>query len=142
VTFDVACSADHAFDVWTKQLGTWWPKDHTVGGGREVTVVLQAGVGGRIYEFGDDGAEHTWGRVTAWEPPVRLAYTWHIGRPASDATDVEIRFVAQGDDLTRVVIEQRGWERFGDEAQSWRARNRTGWDSLVPHYIAAITEPG
>ena len=46
VAFDVGCSRSHAFDVWTSHIGTWWPKDHTVGGEPEVEVILQAGVGG------------------------------------------------------------------------------------------------
>jgi len=75
----------------TSRIDTWWPRDHTVHDA--VAVVVQGRVGGRIYERGADGVEHEWGKVTAWEPPSRLAYTWHIGRDVGDATDVEIRFV-------------------------------------------------
>ena len=32
LSFDVACSAEHAFTVWTAGIGTWWPPDHTVTG--------------------------------------------------------------------------------------------------------------
>ena len=32
MSFDVACSAEHAFTVWTSGIGTWWPPDHTVTG--------------------------------------------------------------------------------------------------------------
>lgn len=135
-TFDLACSAEHAFDVWTSRIDTWWPRDHTLGD--VAAVVLQEGVGGRIYERDVDGGEHDWGRVTAWEPPGRLAYTWHIGRTAEEATDVEISFVAAESGTTRVVIEQSGWERFGDQAGPWRERNHLGWDSLLPHYRNAI----
>jgi hypothetical protein len=51
---------------------------------------------------------------------------------------VEIRFVAQGGDVTRVEIEHRGWERLGTEAEQWRDRNQAGWRTLLPHYQAAI----
>ena len=51
----------------------------------------QGGVGGRIYERTPTGDEHDWGKVTAWEPPPRLAYLWHIGRDRAEATEVEIR---------------------------------------------------
>ena len=136
ITFDVDCTPDHAFDVWTSRIDTWWPRDHTVH--QAVAVVLQGHVGGRIYERDADGAEHDWGEVTAWDPPTRLAYTWHIGRSAHEATDVEIRFVAREPGSTRVQIQQRGWERFGEEAGPWRDRNRVSWDSLLPHYRSAI----
>ena len=55
MSFDVACSADHAFTVWTSGIGTWWPPDHTKTG-RAEAVVLQGGVGGRIFERTADGA--------------------------------------------------------------------------------------
>jgi uncharacterized protein YndB with AHSA1/START domain len=135
-TFDVDCAPEHAFDVWTSRIDTWWPRDHTVGDAALVQLV--EGVGGRIYERGTDGTEHEWGRVTAWDPPRRLAYTWHIGREAADATDVEVRFVPAGPGTTRVEIEQNGWERFGEQAGPWRDRNRIGWDSVLPHFLNAI----
>ena len=62
----------------------------------ELSVVLEPRVGGRIYERTGAGAEHDWGEVTVWEPPSRLAYSWHLRRDRADATDVEIRFVARG----------------------------------------------
>lgn len=67
ITFDVACSAEHAFFVWTTRIGNWWPPDHTVSG-LGADVILQAGVGGRIYERTPDGVVHDWGQVTLWEP--------------------------------------------------------------------------
>ena len=44
--FDVGCSAEHAFTVWTSGIGTWWPADHTVTGRADLDIVLQRGVGG------------------------------------------------------------------------------------------------
>ncbi len=82
--------------------------------------------------------KHTWGEVTVWEPPRRLAYRWHLGRDRADATEVEIRFVDDGEDRTRIEIEHSGWERLGDTADTWRDRNRAGWDSLLPHFAEAV----
>jgi uncharacterized protein YndB with AHSA1/START domain len=143
LSFDVDCPAEHAFTVWTSGIGTWWPSDHTVTGEAGLSVVLQAGVGGRIYERTRDGAEHDWGEVTAWDPPSRLAYLWHLRRDRSDATEVEIRFRALDQDSTRIEIEHRGWERLGSAAGQWREQNRAGWATLVPHFQAAISSaPG
>ena len=47
MTFDVACSAEHAFTVWTSRIGTWWPPGHTVTGQPGLDVILESGVGGR-----------------------------------------------------------------------------------------------
>ena len=79
ISFDVDCSADHAFTVWTSKIGTWWPSDHTVSGDPE-EIVLEGYPGGRIYERTSTGERHEWGEVTTWEPPRRLSYRWHIGR--------------------------------------------------------------
>jgi uncharacterized protein YndB with AHSA1/START domain len=139
ISFDVDCSVEHAFSVWTSGISAWWPPDHTVTGRAGLAIVLQGGVGGRIYERTPEGVEHDWGQVTVWEPPTQLAYLWHLRRDRADATEVEIRFLAQDDTSTRVEIEHRGWERLGSEADEWRTRNQAGWQGLLPHYIAAIT---
>jgi hypothetical protein len=55
-SFDVACSAEHAFRVWTDRIGIWWPPDHTASGQADL-IVLEGGVGGRIYERTSDGVE-------------------------------------------------------------------------------------
>jgi uncharacterized protein YndB with AHSA1/START domain len=138
LAFDVACPVEHAFAVWTSEIAVWWPADHTVTSERGLVVVLEAGVGGRIYERTPHGVEHDWGEVTVWEPPTRLAYLWHLRRDRADATEVEIRFVSRADAGTRVEIEHRGWERLGAGGQDWRERNRAGWETLLPHYLAAL----
>ena len=139
LTFEVDGPVEHAFDVWTGRIGQWWPADHTVSAEAGLTVVLEGRPGGRIFERRSSGIEHDWGEVTIWEPPTRLAYTWHLKRDRADATDVEIRFVASAKGTT-VDIEHRGWERLGADGADWRDRNHGGWATLLPHYEAAIAE--
>lgn len=141
LTFEVACPVEHAFDTWTRKIGRWWPKDHTVSAEQDLTVVLEGRRGGRIFERRASGVEHDWGEITIWEPPTRLGYTWHLNRDLSDATDVEIRFVARGEAATSIEIEHRGWERLGANGRDWRDRNRGGWATLLPHYVVAVHEP-
>ena len=139
MSFEVACSPEHAFATWTSRIANWWPEDHTITGQAGLEVVLEPGVGGRIYERTPTGTEHEWGEVTVWEPPARLAYLWHLRRDRRQATDVEIRFVALAADRTRVEIEHGGWERLGDAAADWRDRNRSAWRTLLPHFSTATT---
>ncbi|MFL6099274.1 MAG: SRPBCC domain-containing protein [Actinomycetales bacterium] len=138
LAFDVACAPEHAFSVWTTQIGSWWPRDHTLSGAPEA-IVLERGVGGRIFERTSDGVEHDWGQVTVWEPPQTLGYLWHIGRQRDQATEVQIQFVPSGAGATRVEIEHRGWERLGTEGEQYRTQNVNGWQTLVPHFTAAAT---
>jgi hypothetical protein len=140
ISFEVACPAEHAFAVWTSRIGTWWPPDHTVSGQADLTVVLEGVVGGRIFERTNEGVEHDWGTVTIWEPPAAFGYSWHLGRDPEDATDVEVHFVAEDEATTRIEIEHRGWERLGESALAWRDRNRIGWETMLPHLVAAIEE--
>jgi hypothetical protein len=136
LTFEVDAPASHAFEVWTRRIGTWWPADHTASGEATAAVILETRLGGRIFERTQDGTEHDWGEVTAWDPPSRFGYLWHLRRDRADATDVEIRFVDLGS-RTRIEIEHRGWERLGGEGSTWRDRNKGGWATLLPHYIEA-----
>jgi hypothetical protein len=140
ISFDVDCPRQVAFDVWTRRFGTWWPRTHSVTGDENLEIVLEPEVGGRIFERTVAGTEHDWGEVTIWEPPARFGYLWHLRRDRADATDVEIRFERAPGNTTRVHIEHTGWERLGAEGQSWRDRNRGGWETLLPHYRVAIGE--
>ena len=137
MTFTVDCPVAHAFTVWTARIAAWWPADHTVSGVAGLDVVLEPGVGGRIFERTPDGVEHDWGEVTVWEPPHRLGYLWHLRRDRADATQVEITF-AERDGGTLVGIEHRGWDRLGALGPDWREANKSGWSTLLPHYIAAV----
>lgn len=137
LSFEVDCAPEQAFGVWTSRISQWWPADHTVSGEAGSAIVLEGWPGGRIFERRVGGQEHDWGQVTIWEPPNRLAYTWHLKREASEATEVDIRFVLSSDRATRVEIEHRGWERLGADGETWRDRNRGGWATLLPHYVAA-----
>lgn len=101
-----------------------------------------SGVGGRIFERTPAGAEHDWGEITEWDPPRKLSYLWHIGRDRSDATSVDIYFSAANELETLVEIEHRGWDHLGASAATWRDRNRIGWETLLPHFTAAVTKGG
>ena len=142
LSFVVDRSAAHAFDVWTHDIARWWPADHTATAEEDLTVVLEPRVGGRLFERTTDGREVDWGEILAWEPPDRFVYTWHLKRDRVDATEVEIRFHPISPASTRVEIEHRGWERLGSDGPTWRDRNRGGWDSLLPHYLAAVAASG
>ena len=140
LTFDVDCPADHAFEVWTARIDTLVAdRSHGVAATPTTHVVLEGRAGGRIFERTPSGVEHDWGEVTIWEPPSRLGYLWHLRRDRADATEVEIRFVARGAASTRVEIEHRGWERLGAGGEEQRDRNRGGWATLLPHFVAAAT---
>ena len=137
LSFVVECPVGHAFSVWTARTSSWWPAAHTVTSAPGLEVVIEGRPGGRIFERTPAGVEVDWGEVTLWEPPTRLGYLWHIRTDRADSTEVEIRFVDQGDATTRVDIEHRGWERLGSRGQTWRDVNRGGWDGVLPHYVAA-----
>lgn len=136
--FEVSCSVDHAFRAWTERFAAWWPRGHGISADGE--IVFQRGVGGRIYEVDEQGVEHDWGRVTAWEPPHRVAFVWHLHRPVELGSEVELSFAAADGGLTHIELVQGGWERFGDDASTWRARNLAGWGAVIPHFEAYLRQ--
>ena len=137
--FEVACSPEHAFQVWATRTSLWWPHSHSRSGEPGLTVTFEPRPGGRIFERTPGGVEHDWGEVLAWEPPRRLAYLWHIYGPREDATEVEVTFAASGKGTT-VTIVHRGWRRLGDRGPDLRGRNRQAWDGLLPHFRRACLD--
>jgi uncharacterized protein YndB with AHSA1/START domain len=132
----VAVPAERAFELFTRRVGDWWPL-HTHGCFGEET----AGVSferDRLVERSKAGEEAVWGEVLAWEPPVRIAFTWHPGYAEGDPlTEVEVRFRAQGAS-TVVELEHRGWERLGARAEEARASYEVGWPIVLGRFAEAV----
>jgi uncharacterized protein YndB with AHSA1/START domain len=129
----VACSQERAFRVFTEDIATWWPLDqYSIGDDKAETVMIEPRVGGRILETirGSDPAE--WGSVLVWEPFERLVIEWRV-RPENPPTEVEVRFTPEGTG-TRVELEHRRWERFGERAAEARSGYEAGWQGLLALY--------
>ena len=109
IRFVVGCPPARTFQLWTAHTSAWWPTTHTVSAHPDVQVIIEPGVGGRIYERTPQGEEHDRGQVTRWDPPNRIAYLWHLRQDRSDATEVEITFAATGRDGTTVS----SWRALG-----------------------------
>jgi len=133
----VAAPVEQAFRVFTEEIHTWWPlRTHAVDTDESDTVVLEGRVGGRLFERTPTGEEHDWGAVVAWEPPTRIGYTWHPGRGAETAQEVEVTFTPTGDG-TRVDIRHWGWEKLGDHLDETIANYNEGWDLVLGRYAQA-----
>jgi uncharacterized protein YndB with AHSA1/START domain len=147
-TVTVAASQQRSFEVFSGQLGRWWPKEYHIGAADMADFVLEPRVGGRWYEVGVDGTECETGRVTAFDPPDRLVLAWHLDGEyhfdpdPTHASEVEIRFVAEGPTRTRVEVEHRGFQRHGAGANAVRGSvdGPDGWThclALFARYTAA-----
>jgi uncharacterized protein YndB with AHSA1/START domain len=121
---------ERAFSVFTERFVTWWPQSHHIGEVEMAEAFIEPREGGRWYERGVDGTECDWGRVLAWEPPSRVVLSWHLQGDFSydpdpaKASEIEVRFVAESPEETRVELEHRHIERHDDPD-----RVRTGVDS-------------
>jgi hypothetical protein len=135
--FDVACAAEHAFEVWTSRTAMWWPVDHTFSEEKNLEIIFERHAGGRIFERTTSGTEHEWGEILVWDPPRRFSYLWFLGAQPADATEVEITFVDRGPNAAQIRIEHRGWERLGAQAAERREGNHRGWDALMLPFIRA-----
>jgi uncharacterized protein YndB with AHSA1/START domain len=125
---------EEAFRRFTAGIGTWWPlHTHSVGEKETEAVVFEEREGGRVYERLRDGHSTVWGTVLAWEPPRRFVMTWHPGREADGAQQLEVKFTAL-EDNTRVDLVHRGWELLGEKAEETRAQYDKGWDSVIDYF--------
>ena len=131
----VRATPERAFRRFTEEMATWWPLgSHSVGQANSETVVFEGWVGGRIVERIRDGRECVWGTVTAWEPPHRVAFTWHPGRKAETAQDVEVRFTPEGSG-TRAELTHTGFERLGPSlGRKARRGYPIGWEYVLGVY--------
>lgn len=136
-TVIVEVSPDKAFQVFTEGIDRWWFRAHHIGAADLEQAVLEGREGGRWYEIGVDGSECEWGRVLTWEPPSRVVLAWQIDAnwhfDPNLVTEVEVRFIAEGDDRTRVELEHRDLERFGAarEQITESLDSPGGWQGLL-----------
>jgi len=131
----VGVPVETAFRVFTEEMGSWWPlASKSVSQEEAETVVVEARVGGRVYERARTGEEHPWGKVLAWDPPSRFAFSWHPGRAAETAQEVDVRFTAV-EKGTRVELEHHGWERLVGAGGEIPGHFDSGWDEALASYV-------
>jgi uncharacterized protein YndB with AHSA1/START domain len=130
----VGAGVHDAFRRFTAEFAAWWPTGtHSASRQECKEVHLEGRVGGHIFEEASDGALHRWGSVSVWEPPRRVAFTWHPGRDPDTAQTVEVEFSPLSGG-TQVRLTHSGWERLGDGALDMRGEYDTGWQFVLSRY--------
>jgi uncharacterized protein YndB with AHSA1/START domain len=135
----VEAPIERAFSVFTDGFGTFKPPEHNLLQVEIAETVFETRVGGNIYDRGVDGSECRWARVLAFEPPNRVVFSWDISPHWQIETDldktseVEVRFIAEAPDRTRVELEHRNLDRHGE---GWeQEREGVGGDQGWPLYL-------
>jgi uncharacterized protein YndB with AHSA1/START domain len=139
---------NRAFAVFTERFGDFKPPEHNLLGTPIAETVFEPKVGGHIYDRGVDGSECRWARVLAYEPPDRVVFSWDISPQWQIETDpdhtseVEVRFVAETPQRTRVELEHRHLDRHGPgwQAVSDGVGHDQGWPLYLTRYAALFTE--
>ena len=125
---------DHAFRLFTDEIGKWWPLKQGFSFGRERAgeIFLEGRKGGRFFERFTDGEEFDVGVVTVYAPPSRIVFTWKA--PDWQApTEVEVRFSPERGG-TRIDLEHRGWE--GAAPRTVRDGYHGGWDVVLGRFAS------
>ena len=141
----VEVSQERAFRLFTEEIGSWWDPAHHLLEAELAEMVFEPRAGGHIYDKGVDGSECRWSRVLAYDPHDRVVFSWDINtrwelEPDPERTsEVEVRFVPEGPDRTRVELEHRHLDRHGDGWEQMRAAVGAddGWGSGLRRYVAA-----
>jgi uncharacterized protein YndB with AHSA1/START domain len=139
---------ERAFTVFTERFGDFKPREHNMLGVAIAETVFEPKVGGHIYDRGVDGSECRWARVLAYEPPARVVFSWDIGPQwqiepePSNTSEVEVRFIAETPQRTRVELEHRHIDRHGPgwQAVSDGVAHDQGWVLYLTRYAALFTE--
>ena len=144
----VDAPAAEAFEVFTADLGSWFPREYNL---LEVDIaerVFEPRVGGRIYDRGTDGSECRWARILAFDPPDRVVFSWDISpqwrieSDPSSTSEVEVRFVAETPGRTRLELEHRHIDRHGPGWEAVRDGIATdqGWPLYLDRYAALLAD--
>ncbi len=135
---------ERAFEIFTDGFGRFKPPEHNMLGVDIEETVFEPRVGGNVYDRGIDGSECRWSRVLAYEPPDRVVISWDISpywQIESDpdkTSEIEVRFVSEGTNRTRVELEHRHIERHGEGWEGVRdgVDNDQGWPLYLQRYGA------
>jgi uncharacterized protein YndB with AHSA1/START domain len=143
----VPTSPERAFSVFTEEIGSWWPPEHHILQGELDEMVFEPRAGGHVYDRAKDGTECRWARVLVYEPPRRFVISWNVSLQWQLQTDpdrtseVEVRFVPQGEDVTRVELEHRHLERHGDGWEQMRdaVASPEGWPVGLRRFVDTVS---
>ena len=139
----VEAPADRAFRVFTEKMDQIKPREHNLLGVDIDTTIFEPRAGGRIYDRGTDGSECEWATVVAYEPPERVVFSWNINpywqveTDAEKRSEVEVRFIAEGPERTRVKLEHRHLDRHGDGWEGVRdgVASQDGWPLYLKRFV-------
>ena len=141
----VGAPIERAFSVFTNGFGSFKPPEHNMLGLDIAETVFELHEGGNVYDRGVDGSECRWARGLVYEPPHRVVISWDISPQWQIETDpektseVDVRFIAEAPDRTRVELEHRNIDRHGDGWESVRegVDGDDGWP-LYLHRFADV----
>jgi uncharacterized protein YndB with AHSA1/START domain len=140
----VEAPIERAFRVFTQDFGSFKPPEHNLLNVEIAETVFEPRVGGHLYDRGVDGSECRWARILAYEPPSRVVFSWDIDPQWRIETDpektseVEVRFVSETPERTRVELEHRKLERHGE---GWEGvREGVAGDGGWPLYLQRFAE--
>ncbi len=133
---------ERAFATFVERFGDFKPPEHNLLGAEITESRFEPRVGGHIYDRAGDGSECRWARVLAYEPPDRVVFSWDISpqwqleADPSNTSEVEVRFVAETPDRTRLELEHRYLDRHGPGWESLRGAidSDGGWPLYLSRY--------
>jgi uncharacterized protein YndB with AHSA1/START domain len=142
----VEAPIERAFSVFTDGFGTFKPREHNLLSVDIAETVFETHVGGHIYDRGVDGSECRWARVLDFEPPNRVVFSWDISPHWELETDpektseVEVRFIAESPERTRVELEHRNLDRHGPgwEQEREGVRGGQGWPLYLDRFAEQV----
>lgn len=138
----------YAFRVFTQRFDEVKPHEHNLLPVPIERTVLEPRVGGTVSDIGIDGSTCTWARVLAYEPPHRLVISWditpqwQIEPDPARTSEVEIRFIAEAPERTRVELKHRHLDRHGTGWEAFTSlETGNGWPLYLDRFRTAAERP-
>lgn len=135
-----------AFQYFTNELNSWWPKEYTWSGEVLEKIAIEPRENGRCYERGPHGFECDWGRVLTWDPPYRILFTWQISpnrvpEPNPEkVSEIEVLFKEEKN-KTNITFIHRDFEKHGENAESYKQllESPQGWPFILNKYKEQVS---
>jgi DNA-binding transcriptional ArsR family regulator len=129
----IEAKAERVFEALTERIGAWWGPPYCIEGG---AVILEAKLGGRLYEDWGDGQGALWGAVTQIKHNANLEITGSIGMSGAVFGVALFSLESKG----KATILKFSHRAMGEVSETQKKNYALGWQDLLGTRLKNLVE--
>lgn len=127
----VAATPERAFDLFTREMGSWWASACTADPTTFSGIDLMPEIGGTL-AMRHGAASYPFGEVRVWEPGLRFGSTFWLAMDAKHPSSIDVTFTHDGS-VCLMRFEHGGWTPENLEGRE----TYVDWPLLLGRFAAA-----